>query len=92
MELRYNRSSYFPRRSKCEALGLGIQLILLYFIRIFFWVRRLFFILMVGGGWARPTFWFFTSLNNIKEYNLGVDVYLNKRNRCTTKVLWVLKF
>ena len=47
---------------------------------------------MVGGGWAMPTFWFFKSLNNNKEYNLGVDVYLYKKNRCTTKVLWVLKF
>ena len=45
-----------------------------------------------GGGWC-PTFWFFKSLDNNKVYiSLGIDVYVYKRNCCTTKVLWVLKF
>ena len=45
--------------SKCKALRLGVHLILLYFTRILFWVRRLFFYFVgvgvgvdvgVGGG------------------------------------------
>ena len=46
---------------------------------------------MVGGGWGL-TFWFFKSLENNMVYTLGIDVYVYKRNRCRTKVLWVLKF
>ena len=42
MKDRTYQNSY-PPGSKCEALRLGVHLILLYFIRILFWVRRLFF-------------------------------------------------
>ena len=35
-------SNIYPPGSKCEALRLGVHLILLYFIRISFWVRRYF--------------------------------------------------
>ena len=45
---------------------------------------------MVDGGWC-PTFWFFKSLENIMVYSLGIYIFLHKRNRCRTKVLWVLK-
>ena len=44
----------------------------------------------MGGGC--PTFLFFKSLKKNTVYTLGIDVYALKRNRCTTKVLWVLKF
>ena len=47
----------YPPGSKCKALRLRVHLILLYFIRILFWVRRLFFYFVgmgvdvgVGGG------------------------------------------
>ena len=39
----------YPPGSKSEALQLGVLLILLYFIRIWSWVRRLFF--YFGSGW-----------------------------------------
>ena len=45
---------------------------------------------MIDGGWR--TFLFFKSLDNNMVYSLGIDVYVYKRNRCTTKDLWVLKF
>ena len=51
--------NYFPPGSKSVALQLGVHLILLYFIRIWSWVRRLFFYF---GGW-QTTFWFFKSLD-----------------------------
>ena len=41
-------------------------------------------------GWS--TFFVFKSLDNNMVYSLCIDVYLYERNRCTTKVLWVLKF
>ena len=37
-------------------------------------------------------FFVFKSLNSSIVYTSGIDVYVCKRNRCTTKVLWVLKF
>ena len=40
------------------------------------------------GGWG-PTFWFFKSLDINIIYSLDSDVDEHKRNRCTTKVLWV---
>ena len=46
---------------------------------------------MVDGGWW-PTFWFFKSLDNNMVYSYDIDVYVYKRNRCRTKVLWFLKF
>ena len=42
----------------------------------------------VGGG----LFFVFKSLNNNMVYTSGTDVSVCKRNRYTTKVLWVLKF
>ena len=42
-----------------------------------------------GGGC--PNF-LFKSLDNNMVYTLVIDVYVYKRNRSTTKVLWVLKF
>ena len=44
-----------------------------------------------GGGWG-ATFWFFKSLENNMVYSLGMSIYIGKRNRCKTKVLWVLKY
>ena len=46
----------------------------------------------VGGGWVLPTFWFFKSLDNTMVNSLGIYIFVHKRNRCRTKVLWVLKF
>ena len=46
----------YPPWSKCEALRLGVHLILLYFIRILVvGTEIIFFIWMVDGGWC-PTF------------------------------------
>ena len=45
---------------------------------------------VVTGGWR--TFFVFKSLDNNMVYTFDIDVYVCKRNRCTTKVLWVLKF
>ena len=42
-------SIIYPPGSKCKALRLEVHLIFLYFIRILFWVRRLFFY-FVGVG------------------------------------------
>ena len=47
---------------------------------------------MVDGGWGLPTFWFFKSLDNTMVNSLGIYIFVHKRNRCRTKVLWVLKF
>ena len=41
--------AFYPPGRKSVALQLGVHLILLYFIRIWSWVRRLFF--YFGGGW-----------------------------------------
>ena len=81
---------HYPAGSKCKALRLGVHLILLYFIRISFLTPETF---VLFGWWVvGPTFCFFKSLDNNMVYSLGLDVYVHKRNRCTTKVLWVLKF
>ena len=66
----------YPPGRKCEALPLGVHLILLYFIRISSWWRRLFFYFdgrwwMVVGWWM-PTFWFFKSLDINMVYSLGI--------------------
>ena len=42
----------------------------------------------VDGG----LFFVFKSLDNNMISSLCVNVYVYKRNRCTTKVLWVLNF
>ena len=46
----------------------------------------------VGVGLGGGTFFVFKSLDNYMVYILCIDVYVCKRKRCTTKVLWVLKF
>ena len=70
---------FYPPGSKSVALQLGVHLILLYFIRIWSWVRRLFFYFdggwWMGGRWI-TTFWFFKSLDITKVYSLGVYVYI----------------
>ena len=91
-----NTYAYFknyPPGSKCEALRLGVHLILLYFIRILVVGTEIIFLFCWcwGGCWWR-TFFVFKSLNNKMVYTSVIDVYVCKRNRCTTKVLWVLKF
>ena len=73
--------------SKSEALQLGVQLILLYFIRIPLLITETFFYFggewwVVGGGWG-PTFWFFKSLDNNMVYTLGIYVYIyNYSDKC----------
>ena len=64
---------YYPPGSKCEALQLGVHLILLYFIRILLSIPEIFILFgwwMVGGGWR--TFLFFKSLDNNTIYCLGI--------------------
>ena len=68
---------YFPPGSKSVALQLGVHLILLYFIRIWSWVRRLFYFggwLVVDGGWS-PTF-LLKYFDNSMVYTLGIYVYI----------------
>ena len=68
----------YPPGSKSEALHLGVQLILLYFIRIPLLITETFFLFwwsVVGSGWS-PTFWFFESLDNNMVYTLGIYVYI----------------
>ena len=87
--------------SKCEALQLGVHLILLYFIRILVVGTEIIFLFCGCGCWCGcgcgcgcgwRTFFVFKSLNNNMVYTSDIDVCVYKRNRCTTKVLWVLKF
>ena len=69
----------------------GVHLILLYFIRILVVGTEIIFLFWCGCGcgcWWR-TFFVFKSLNKNMVYTSGLDVYVCKRNRCTTKVLWV---
>ena len=69
---------FYPPGSKSEALQLGVQLILLYFIRIPLLITETFFLFwwsVVGGGWS-ATFWFFKSLDNNMVYTLGIYVYI----------------
>ena len=47
---------------------------------------------MAGGGWWMGDFFVFKPFDNNMVYSLGTDVYVHKRNHCTTNVLWVLKF
>ena len=84
-----------PLGSKCEALRLRVHLILLYIIRILVVGTEIIFLFCgcgcgCGCGWR--TFFVFKSLDNNMVYTFDIDVYVCKRNRCTTKVLWVLKF
>ena len=56
---------------------------------------RFLFYLVGDGRWeveGVQLFLFFKSFDNNMVYTLGTDVYVYKRNRCRTKVLWVLKF
>ena len=80
-----------PWEESSEAFTLGVHLILLYFIRISLLTPKIYVLFSVrwevGGGWW-ATFWFFKSLNNM-VFNLGIDVYVHKRNLGTTKVLLV---
>ena len=89
-------ASIYPPWSECEALRLGVHLILLYFIRISLLYPESFFLFCwcwcwcwcgCGCGWR--TFFVFKSLDINIIYSLDRDVYVHKRNRCTTKVLWV---
>ena len=83
----------YPPGSKCKALRLGVHLILLYFISILFCVRRLFFYFVdVGVDVGDGGLFLSLNLNKNMVYSLCLDVYVCKRNRCTTKFLWVLKF
>ena len=50
------------------------------------------FVLFCGCGCGWRTFFVFKSLYNNMIYTSYIDVYVCKRNRCTPKVLWVLKF
>ena len=73
----------------------SIWLTLLYYIRISLLsaeINVLFWWWMVDGGWVLATFWFFKSLDNTMVNSLGIYIFVHKRNRCRTKVLWVLKF
>ena len=82
----------YPPGSKCEALRLGVHLILLYFIRISLLYPKIFVLFgrwVVGGV---PLFWFFKSPDNNIVYSLSIHVFVYKRDRCTAKVLRVLKF
>ena len=68
----------YPPESKSEALQLGVQLILLYSIRISLLIMGTFFYFdggwsIVDGGWG-PTFWFFKSLDNNMVNTLGIYV------------------
>ena len=59
---------FFPPGSKCEALGLGVHFILIYFIMISFLNPKIFFYFR-GGGWTVeggrfPTFMVFNFLEN----------------------------
>ena len=75
-------TNFYPPGSKCEALRLGVHLILLYFIRIWILSAETFFYLgggwsVVDGGWlVGHTFWFFKSLDINMVYTLGVYVYI----------------
>ena len=79
----------FPSGSKCEALRLGVHLILLYFIRISLLYPKTFFLFCCGCGCGWRTFFVFKSLDNNMIYSLDIDVYVNKINPCKAKVLWV---
>ena len=82
----------YPPRSKSKALRLGVHLIL-YFIRISLLIPKIFVLFCGCRCWCCwRTFFVFKSHNNNIVYTSGIDVYVCKRNRCTTKVLWVLKF
>ena len=70
-----NKNQFYPPGSKSEALRLGVHLILLYFIKILFWVRRLFFYLDVGVGVGGGLFFVFKSLDNNIVYSSSKDVY-----------------
>ena len=63
---------FYPPGSKSEALQLGVHFILLYFISIWSWVRKLFFF----DGWWVTTFWFLKSLDINMVYTLNVYVYI----------------
>ena len=87
----------YPPGSKCEALRLGVHLILLYFIRILVVGTEIIFLFCGCGcgcgcwcGWR--TFFVFKSLDNNMIYSSYITMYIYKRNPCRTKVLWVLKF
>ena len=67
--------------SKCmvSVLVVGQCIVCRYWCGVGFWF-----------GWR--TFFVFKSFDNNMVYTFDIDVYVCKRNRCTTKVLWVLKF
>jgi len=89
---------FYPPGSKSEALRLAVHLIVLYFIRISFFPRRILFYFGVDVGVDVDVdvdgglFFFFKSFDNNMVYSLDIDIYLCKRYLCRTKVLWVLKF
>ena len=55
-------ASIYPSGSECEALRLGVHLILLYFIRISPLYPKTFFLFWCGCGWS--TFFVLKSLDN----------------------------
>ena len=84
----------YPLGRKCEAFLLGVQLILLYFIRISLLYPKTFFYLGVDVGVGVDVdgglfFFVFKSLENNMVYSLAIGIYICKRNLCRTKFLWV---
>ena len=74
--------SFYPPGSMSVALQLGVHLILLYFIRIWLWVRRLFFYFdgwwLVDGG--VPLFGFWCRFSNFRIKNkLKVKFFKRKK-------------
>ena len=86
-------SDIYPSGSKCEAVRLGVHLILLYFIRILVVGTEIIFLFgcwcgcWCWCGWR--TFFVFKSLNNNMVYSLGIYILISKRISCRTKFLWV---
>ena len=71
LTLRIQQKNNYPPGSKCEALRLGVHLLLLYFIRISLLNAETFF--YFDGGWlVGPTFWFFKSLYINMVYTFGI--------------------
>ena len=68
-----NFKGIYPPGSKCEALQLGVHLILLYFIRMSLFIAETF--LYFDGGWGH-SFWPFKSLDINMVYISDVYVYI----------------
>ena len=88
------RKFIYPPGSKCKALRLGVYLILLYFIRILFWVRNYFFILWVWVWmWVCVAdFFVFKFLDRNIVYSLCIDLYLYEGIIAQQKYYGFLKY